>query len=276
MNSRGRRTTGIVSAMPANWTRAAVLLTAIVLSATTVGVSRADGDPSALWNIVGGQCVPDQLAHADPAPCAMVDLNSGSAVLKDLVGATQFLLIPTERTSGIEDPAILAPRAPNYFAAAWRARSFVDERAGSTLPRQWLSLAINSAFARSQNQLHIHVDCVRPDVHDALAEHAAAIGPDWAPFPVPLAGHRYEAMSVSGAGLDAANPFVLLADGVTGARDDMAARTLVVVGSVGADGRPGFVILTDHADLAAGDQAEGEQLQDHDYCQRLAAAAPGK
>jgi CDP-diacylglycerol pyrophosphatase len=56
----------------------------------------------------------------------------------------------------------------------------------------------------------------------------------------------------------------------------MAARTLVVVGSVGADGRPGFVILTDRADAATGDQAEGEQLEDHDYCQRLAAAAPGK
>jgi CDP-diacylglycerol pyrophosphatase len=262
--------------MTAHRTRAAALLAAIGLAVTTVGVARADSDPSALWNIVDRQCVPDQLAHANPAPCAAVDLNGGSAVLKDLVGATQFLLMPTERTSGIDDPAILAPGAPNYFAAAWRARSFVDERAGSTLPRQWVSLAINSAFARSQNQLHIHVDCVRPDVHDALAEHAAAIGPHWAPFPVPLAGHEYDAMSVSGADLDAANPFVLLANGVTGARDDMAARTLVVVGSVGADGRPGFVMLTDHADLATGDHAEGEQLQDHHYCQRLAATAPGK
>ncbi|MDT5340626.1 MAG: CDP-diacylglycerol pyrophosphatase [Mycobacterium sp.] len=262
--------------MPLYRTRFAALLAALALSVTTAGVARADGDPSALWHIVDGQCVPDQLAHEDPAPCAEVDLNGGSAVLKDLVGATQFLLIPTERSSGIEDPAILAPGAPNYFAAAWRARSFVDERAGSTLPREWLSLAINSAFARSQDQLHIHVDCVRPDVHQALTEHAAAVGPNWAPFPVPLAGHRYDAMSVSGDDLDGSNPFVLLADGVAGARDDMAARTLVVVGSVGADGHPGFVVLTDRADAATGDQAEGEQLEDHDYCQRLAAAAPGK
>jgi CDP-diacylglycerol pyrophosphatase len=262
--------------MPSHWPRWAAFAAALLVSATTAGVSRADADPGALWNIVHDRCVPDQLAHGDPAPCAMVDPSAGSAVLKDLVGATQFLLIPTERSSGIDDPAILAPGAPNYFAAAWRARSFVDERAGAELPRSWLSLAINSAFARSQDQLHIHVDCVRPDVHAALTEHAAAIGPGWAPFPVPLAGHRYDAMSVPGDDLGAVDPFVLLADGMAGARDDMAARTLVVVGSVGDDGRPGFVILSDRADPATGDQAEGEQLQDHDYCPRLAAAAPGK
>jgi CDP-diacylglycerol pyrophosphatase len=109
-----------------------------------------------------------------------------------------------------------------------------------------------------------------------LREHAADVGPAWAPFPVPLAGHRYDAIAVDGEGLDAVNPFVLLADGVAGARDDMAARTLVVVGSVDADGRPGFIVLTDRADAATGDQAEGEQLQDHDSCQRLAATSPGK
>ena len=187
-------TPSIVSAMPSLRIRWAVLLAALVVSVAMAGAPGADADPSALWNIVGGQCVPDQRAHDDPAPCATVDLRGGSAVLKDLVGATQFLLIPTERTSGIDDPMILAPGTPNYFAAAWRARTFVDERAGSTLPREWISLAINSAFARSQNQLHIHVDCVRPDVREALDEHAAAVGPGWSPFPVPLAGHRYDCL----------------------------------------------------------------------------------
>ncbi|GLP78181.1 CDP-diacylglycerol diphosphatase [Mycobacterium antarcticum] len=253
----------------------AALGLAVVVALGGPGIGRAAADASALWRIVDGQCVPNQVAHGNPAPCAEVDLDAESAVLKDLVGATQYLLIPTERSSGIEDPAILAPDAPNYFAAAWRARSFVDERAGVTLPRDWVSLAINSAFARSQDQLHIHVDCLSPDVHDALAAHAAAVGPAWAPFPVPLAGHRYDAVQVGGEDLDV-DPFDLLADGVPGARDDMAARTLVVVGTVAADGRPGFVILTDRADPAAGDLAEGEELQDHDSCPRLAAVAPGK
>jgi CDP-diacylglycerol pyrophosphatase len=253
-----------------------VVLVVWLVAVGSAGTVRADGDPGALWRIVDGQCVPNQVAHGDPAPCASVQLNpagaagpqgrSGWAVLKDLVGATQFLLIPTQRTSGIEDPAILAPDAPNYFAAAWKARSFVDERARSRLPRDQLSLAINSTFARSQNQLHIHVDCVRPDVHAALTEYGAAVGTGWAPFPAPLAGHRYDAIRIADVDLDQVNPFVLLADGVAGARDDMAARTLLVVGSVDPDGGPGFVVLTDRADAATGDLAEGEQLQDHDIC----------
>ncbi|KAA0102539.1 CDP-diacylglycerol diphosphatase [Mycolicibacterium sp. P1-18] len=249
-----------------------VVVSLVVALATSAAVH---ADPSALWNIVSGQCVPNQVAQDDPAPCARVDLAEGSAVLKDLVGATQFLLIPTERSSGIDDPAILAPTAPNYFAAAWRARSFVDERAGAELPRQWMSLAINSAVARSQDQLHIHVDCLRPDVHDALTRYGSAVGSAWAPFPVELAGHRYDAMSVAGDDLGP-NPFDLLADGVTGARDDMASRTLVVAGSVDADGQPGFVVLTDRADAATGNEAAGEELQDHDSCPRVAATLPGK
>src|SRR3954451_6804938 len=136
-----------------------VVLVVWLVAVGSAGPVRADGDPGALWRIVDGQCVPNEVAHGDPAPCASVELGpqgrSGWAVLKDLVGATQFLLIPTQRTSGIDDPAILAPDAPNYFAAAWKARSFVDERAGSRLPRDQLSLAINSTFARSQDQLHI-------------------------------------------------------------------------------------------------------------------------
>ena len=81
-------------------------------------------DPNALWQIVGGQCVPDEQQHHSPEPCAAVDLAGGYAVLKDIVGDTQFLLIPTTRVTGIESPEILAPGAPNYFAAAWRARRF--------------------------------------------------------------------------------------------------------------------------------------------------------
>jgi CDP-diacylglycerol pyrophosphatase len=252
------------------WARAASIIAAAVVAALpSAGISGAQGDPNALWNIVNGSCVPDQLQHGDAAPCAQVDLNSGEengyAVLKDLVGPLQFLLIPTRRVTGIESPEILAPDAPNYFAAAWRARSFVEERAGRTLPRDWVSLAINSEQARTQTQLHIHVDCLSADVHEALVEHSSEVGPEWTDFPVPLAGHRYTAVAVGGEDLDAVDPFTLLADGVPGARTDMGNQTLVVVGTTGPDG-PGFIVLADHADEATGDGAAGESLQDHQTC----------
>ncbi len=237
--------------------------------AATACAPQAVADPNALWTIVNGQCVPDQRTDGDPAPCALVDLDGGEprgyAVLKDLVGATQFLLIPTERVAGIESPQILAADAPNYFADAWRARSFVEQRAGRELPRDWLSLAINSADARSQNQLHIHIDCVRADVRQALTAHATDIGSTWQPFPVALAGQRYRALALQGSELNADNPFQLLSDGLPPG-DTMGAQTLVVVGNTGVDGRPGFVLLAGRDDAARPGSGHGEDLQDHAAC----------
>ena len=247
---------------------AAPVVAALAVALVVLGaIGARAANPNALWEIVHGQCVPDQQRHDDPAPCARVALPGGVArgyaVLKDRVGATQFLLIPTARVSGIESPELLAPDAPNYFAAAWQARTYVDSRAHRTLPRESVSLAINSMFARSQDQLHIHIDCIRADVRDALRAHLAQIGERWAPLDVPLAGRRYRAIRVLGEALGQANPFKLLADGVPGAREDMGGHTLVVTGATFAGGKPGFIILDGHADPAAGDRGFGEALQDH-------------
>src|SRR5580704_2477877 len=75
-------------------------------------------NPNVLWQIVHGQCIPDEQQHGDPKPCAEVNLASGFAVLKDIKGASQFLLIPTTEVGGIEDPLLLAPFARNYFASS--------------------------------------------------------------------------------------------------------------------------------------------------------------
>ncbi len=223
-------------------------------------------DPDALWKIVHGRCVPDEQLKHDPAPCTTVSLaggvSQGYAVLKDIRGTTQFLLIPTARIAGIESPEILAADAPNYFAAAWAARAAMEAVLHQPVPREDVGLAINSPHARSQQQLHIHIDCLRADVVAALRNDKAAIGPAWAPFAAPLAGHRYRARFLSEAALPASNPFKLLAADVGAAA--MAQQTLVMAGAVSADGKPGFVLLADHFDPASGDLAGGEALQDHD------------
>lgn len=248
---------------PAALMMAALAIALEVLSATAARAA----DPNALWEIVHGQCVPHQQQRDDPTPCAMVALHDGAergyAVLKDRDGATQFLLIPTAPISGIESPELLAPDAPNYFAAAWQARTYLDHRTHRELPRESISLAINSKLARSQAQLHIHIDCIRVDVRDTLRTHAAQIGGRWAPLDAPLAGRRYLAMRVLGEELGHADPFKLLANGVPGAREEMERHTLVVVGATFAGEGPGFVILDDRADPSVGNWGGGEDLQDH-------------
>ena len=227
----------------------------------------AQADANALWNIVHGQCVPDERQHGDPKPCAEVDLKKGIAggfaVLKDIRGETQFLLIPTKQIGGIESAALLKPDAPNYFAAAWQARRLIEKVLGHPMPRDTLSLAINSELARSQNQLHIHIDCVRADIRAALQRERSDIGRRWKPLPVLLAGHRYRAMRVTAWSLAEHDPFKLLAQGISGAGADMGHHTLVVVGMRFARHVPGFVILDDRADPAHGNYAGGEELQDH-------------
>jgi CDP-diacylglycerol pyrophosphatase len=240
---------------------------ALCLGLNLIPASAIQVDSGALWRIVHDLCVPNERQRGEPYPCAMVQLRDGEqhgyVLLKDRVGATQFLLIPTARIAGIESSAVLAPDAPNYFAIAWETRTHIDSIVHRALPRDDIALAINSVSGRSQNQLHIHIDCVRFDVRDALRDHEASIRDGWALLSVPLAGHLYMAMRVEGEQLDRANPFTLLADGVPGAREDMGQHTLVVVGAIFSSGHPGFIILDDHVDPASGDRASGEELQDH-------------
>jgi CDP-diacylglycerol pyrophosphatase len=245
--------------------RLVALASAVLVTLLLTTSARAD--PNALWAIVHGLCVPNEAQHGDPAPCRLVSLQGGEragyAVLKDLVGIAQVLLIPTAPIGGIESPELLLPDAPNYFAYAWQARRFVDGALRRALPRDAVSLAINSAWGRSQNQLHIHVDCIRPDVHAMLLRQQDAIGAHWAPLGAALMGHPYLAAKVEAGDLTGINPFKLLADGVRGAREDMGRYTIVVVGAVFAGAHPGFIILTDRADAGSGDRASGEELQDH-------------
>ena len=223
-------------------------------------------DGGVLWRIVHDRCLPDQIEHGVPAPCAEVALQGGGArgyaVLKDRDGVAQYLVMPTSLISGIEDGRLLAPDATNYFAAAWRARHFVEERLGKALPREDMSIAVNSLYGRSQDLLHLHVDCLRSDVREALGVAAARTGRGWSRQPVTIAGHSYRITRIDTDDLDRVNPFRRLADGLRVQPADMGGWTLVLTGATFA-GRPGFLLLAARADMAHGEKASGEVLQDH-------------
>jgi CDP-diacylglycerol pyrophosphatase len=240
----------------------------------TLAPARA-ADSNALWRVVHDLCVTDMKLRREPAPCLAVNLQGGYAILKDLRGATQILLVPTVRLAGIESPRLLEPASPNYFDDAWNSRGFFERRTGVAVPRDDIALAINSRYARTQRQLHIHIDCVRQDVRDALEAHEHAIGYRWADFPGGIGGHPYKAIRVMGQELGSRDPFRLLAQGNPNARGDMGAETLVVVGETFAGGQPGFVVLSDGADLLRVDAASGEDLLDHSCAVLRTPAATG-
>ena len=224
----------------------------------------ARADPMALWRIVHGACVPNFEAGKGPSPCESVDLSGGEAqgvaILKDLVGVAQMLAIPTRRITGIEDPQMLAPDAPKVFAAAWRAKALVEARLHVALPREAVAIAINSKWARSQDQLHLHVDCVARNVAATLADNRASFDGVWRAMAVALNGRVYFARRLDSADLADAAPLKLMAEGVEGARAHMDAYSLAAVGAT-FDGKPGFVLLADQFSLEGGGHAE--DLQDH-------------
>jgi CDP-diacylglycerol pyrophosphatase len=200
----------------------------------------------ALRHIVQDQCVPHWTQKQDPAPCVRVflpdlkSLDSGYAVLADRKGAAHYLLIPTQTLAGIDSSELLDPDIPNYFAEAWHARDVITAFVGHAVPRSAIGLAINNAHSRSQDQFHIHMECLRQDVYDSLRAAADHVSDVWSPIMV--AGSTYQAMRIMGDGLDGANPFELLANLKPDVRHHMGDYTLVVAGMQFANG-PGFIIL---------------------------------
>jgi CDP-diacylglycerol pyrophosphatase len=151
----------------------------------------------------------------------------------------------------MESPELLEPAAPNYFAAAWSSRDLLAGVVGHPVPRSAVALALNPRRARSQDQFHIHIECLRADVGEALRSAAPRLTDDWSP--VALGAWSYEALRVRGADLHA-DPIELLADKLPAAKSALADYTLVVAGAEFRDG-PGFILL-------AGTGPAGELLLD--------------
>jgi CDP-diacylglycerol pyrophosphatase len=249
--------------------RIALLVAGAVLAgaaAAAVIFSVRKHQRSVLWHIVQ-LCTADQIENGRPRPCTYVSLVGGTrggyVVLKDPLSRAQFLVMPTRRIAGIESPEILSADAPNYLEAAWRSRTFVFRRLRRRLSRDDVGLVVNSAPDRSQDQLHIHIDCLQPSVRRQIDSHVEAIGTTWKQLGFSLAGRRYFARRVEGPNLRGINPFRLLADWVTANGGEMWSETLVVIGVTFGGNHDGFVLLADSADPAHGNPGHGEVLLDH-------------
>ena len=210
----------------------------------------ACADRDELRTIVQQQCLPHWLETKSAAPCVSLHLDgngsgaSGFAVLADRKGGAHYLLIPTRTISGIESPEARSASGPNYFDAAWEARGVLNAAARRELRRTEIGLAVNSVHARSQDQLHVHIECLGKPLYEALGASADRLGSQWSGIQV--LGWQYQAVRVIGTELGEHNPFLLLADSLSGARQSMGDYSLLVAAVDFSDG-PGFVVLAGHA-----------------------------
>jgi CDP-diacylglycerol pyrophosphatase len=201
----------------------------------------------ALRQVVQNQCLPNWQKHHEPSPCERIWLSSpqpdspGYAVLEDRKGGAHYLLVPLQTFSGTDSGELLDPDLPNYFAQAWSARDLLDSYVGHAVPRTAVGLAVNSPRARDQDQFHIHIECLRPEVFDALHAAAAQLTDKWSPITV--MGLTYQAIRLADKSLDATRPFDLVAQQGADARHHLETYNVLIAGMQYPDGA-GFAILT--------------------------------
>lgn len=202
----------------------------------------------ALWQVVRA-CVADYKLTGAPFPCLEVNLAGGEergdvVVRPPLLNDT--VLSPTRPIIGIEDPFLQSPEAPNYFDAAWRARSFLRDASGQVPERDAIALFVNSAIVRTQDQLHIHVGCLLPNARRTLAAVAPKVPlGEWAQIGPVVPHTMFWAYRIQGTELAKVNPFRLAAEEL-GSKTSLGELTVVVVGAR-VDGDDQFLILASYA-----------------------------
>jgi CDP-diacylglycerol pyrophosphatase len=225
----------------------------IALVALPACGTSSPGGSNALWRLVDAGCNQGWA----PVPSLHCNRGGGDAVLKDICGGTHYLLIPTARRTGVESAELLRDDEPDYFGDAWIARDRVIAASGrSDVHPDELGLAINSRWSRSQNQLHIHIDFVRPEVRDAIGrwrrEGASADS-------IELFGHAYRIVHVET--LQRPTPFQMAAS----SGDTLQQREMNTIAVVG-DGASGFYVLFGRADPMGRDRGHGEEILVPRHC----------
>ena len=175
--------------------------------------------------------------------------------------------MPTDTMPGLEAPVLRGPRGAAYWRAALAARPLVSDALKGMLTPAEVGLAVNSARGRSQDQLHIHHDCLKPSVLKAVRAHGRQVRHTWSRFPVPLAGDRYYALRVPEAEAAQFNPFAALHT-LPGARPDLHRTSFAALATPPGDPEPGYILLAYRAPSAS-----AEDVMDHSCA--VAAARGG-
>ena len=234
----------------------------LMLVCLLTGCAKSD----ALWGVVDKVCRVNYQQKHDPAPCAQIyspthDRRSAFTVIQNPRFHAHFILVPNARMSGIESPVLLEKDAPDYFGYAWTMRYRLAYEYGRPVPDDVLGLALNSAYGRSQNQLHIHLTCLREDVRRQLKAERPYIGREWTLLPDLLLRHPFYAKRIEQPALIGVNPIKSLADKFHLTPEQLAYYGVAVVPTT-FENQPGFILLATRVGMGERNRASVESLLD--------------
>lgn len=243
---------------------AALLVFGALLSTSLAAVDLPRG---VLWRVVQ-TCTLNQRTTGSPFPCLQVDLSGGFAVLRAPFRQTHVVVMPTARLFGIEDPGLRRPDSPAYFVDAWAARHFVQEELKRPLAVDDFGLAVNSRYTRSQDQLHIHIDCTDRRAKRELAARVPTMPTDqWQANGFVFLGQSYWTRRIDKPTLQGTN-VISLVDEIAPLKAHPERVSIALLGVKLPGGNDGFVIMAGQSNIRGGGiQSTGEDLLDHD-CRR--------
>ncbi|MGP1956326.1 MAG: CDP-diacylglycerol diphosphatase [Arsenophonus sp. NC-PE1-MAG3] len=163
-----------------------------------------------LWQTINQQCIPEFKNGNLHQPCIKVDQKNLYVIFKDMKGPLHNLLLPLDKISGIESPILQQKNTKNYFILAWQNRALFIKSASKPINEKFLSLAINSKYGRSQDQLHIHLACLKPEVYQIIKENEDTITTSWQPLKDKINNHQYMAIKVPAFYINKISPFIYL------------------------------------------------------------------
>ena len=215
--------------------RIRLLLLALALHGAAAGEAHAAENRLTLWPVVR-TCVAAYRMLGVPFPCLKVALPGGGLDRGDVVlrpfKSEDLILSPTRQIAGVEDRTLQSSEAPNYFGDAWGERAFLKSRDETAPPRDAVALIVNSRAARSQDQLHIHIACLKPEPRRLLAEAAERMPLNqWTRVGPIVRGQVYFGERVSEKDFASLNPFRMAAGAFVGAADRPQGLMVMVVGA---------------------------------------------
>ncbi len=120
-----------------------------------------------------------------------------------------------------------------------------------------LSLAINAEYGRTQNQLHIHISCLRPDIRQQLDALMPLLNQQWRAEK--LGTHTYLIRTLSAVELAQKSSFLRLAQEVPRASREMGKYGMALAQL--PDGRLTLMVIA--SDWLTLNRGSAEELQDH-------------
>lgn len=208
----------------------------------------SDNSADVLWRLAQ-QCASDL---ASDSSCRSYTKNEKQeyVIIKDNDSAKPqgYLLIPVLRVAGIEGTQVFSAPVLDLWESAWL---WSEKYPGKPAPRT--ALAINSMTGRTQNQLHIHISCVLPEVAKTLARKKIPASPG-GPVPLKLGPHQNTYWAATVSTLEGRNsPFEIVRSMAQVNKKKMKDQSILVVGSQKGDR---YYILDTTADGTNPGQAE--------------------